>query len=237
MKGLKDKKVLITGATSGIGRAIAIRFAEEGAHVGINYHKGGDELTETDKLVHEAMQECLRSVDECGVTRILVQADVSKEDDVSRMFAEVIAKLGGIDVLINNAGIQIQGESDKIAIDDFDRVLGVNLRGAYLCALYHREQAGSHRQRLQRAPDHPQAILRQLLDQQGRHAEPDADAGARIRGQENPCERHRAGGDGDADQQGLGHRPEEACRGRAAHPDGTRGDRRGDGGGDGLSCL
>jgi glucose 1-dehydrogenase len=134
VQGLKDKRVLVTGATSGIGRAIAIRFAEEGAHVGINYHKGGDELTETDKLVHEAMEECLRRVDQCGVTRVLVQADVSQEDDVSHMFAEVIDKLGGIDVLINNAGIQIQGESDKIAIDGFDRVLGVNLRGAYLCA-------------------------------------------------------------------------------------------------------
>jgi glucose 1-dehydrogenase len=134
MKGLKDKKILVTGATSGIGQAIAIRFAEEGAHVGINYHKGGEELTETDELVHKAMQECLQRVDQCGVTRILVQADVSKEDDVSRMFAEVIDKLGGIDVLVNNAGIQISGDSDKIAIDGFDRVLGVNLRGAYLCA-------------------------------------------------------------------------------------------------------
>jgi glucose 1-dehydrogenase len=134
MKGLKDKKILVTGATSGIGQAIAIRFAEEGAHVGINYHKGGEELTETDELVHKAMQECLQRVDSCGVTRVLVQADISKDDDVSRMFAEVIDKLGGIDVLINNAGIQISGNSDKIAIDGFDRVLGVNLRGAYLCA-------------------------------------------------------------------------------------------------------
>jgi glucose 1-dehydrogenase len=134
VKGLKDKKVLVTGATSGIGQAIAIRFAEEGAHLGINYHKGGEELRETDELVHKAMEECMQRVAECGVERVLVQADVSKEDDVARMFAEVIDKLGGIDVLINNAGIQISGDSDKIAIDGFDRVLGVNLRGAYLCA-------------------------------------------------------------------------------------------------------
>jgi glucose 1-dehydrogenase len=134
MRGLKDKKVLVTGATSGIGQAIAVRFAEEGAHVGINYHKGGDELTQTDEMMQKAMQECLQRVDSCGVTRVLVQADISKDDDVSRMFAEVIDKLGGIDVLINNAGIQISGDSDKIAIDGFDRVLGVNLRGAYLCA-------------------------------------------------------------------------------------------------------
>lgn len=77
----------MTGATTGIGQAIAIRFAEEGAHVGINHHKGGEELTETDELVHKAMQEYLQRVDKCGVTRALVQADVSKEDAVSRMFA------------------------------------------------------------------------------------------------------------------------------------------------------
>ena len=134
MKGLKDKKVLVTGATSGIGQAIAIRFAAEGAHIGINYHSTGEKVAETNTLVREMIEECAQHVAEYGVDYVLVQGDVSNEDDVVRIFAQVIDELGGVDVLINNAGIQIPGASDKVKIDAFDRVLGVNLRGAYLCA-------------------------------------------------------------------------------------------------------
>lgn len=134
MKGLQGKKVLVTGGTSGIGQAIAVRFAEEGAHVGVNYHTGGAKMTETDALVHKAVQECLEHMAQCGVDYVLVQADVAKEEDVVQMFSEVIDKLGGVDVLVNNAGIQVSGASDEIEMDSFDRVLGINLRGAYLCA-------------------------------------------------------------------------------------------------------
>jgi glucose 1-dehydrogenase len=125
---------LVTGATSGIGQAIAIRFAAEGAHVGVNYHSTGEKVAETDALVHDAIKECAQRVAEYGVDYVLVQGDVSSKEDVNRIFARVIDELGGVDVLINNAGIQIQGASDKVEMDAFDRVLGVNLRGAYLCA-------------------------------------------------------------------------------------------------------
>jgi len=134
VNGLKDKRVLVTGATSGIGQAIAIRFAAEGAHVGINYHSTGTKVTETDTLVHKAIQECTQHVAQYGVDYVLVQGDVSNEEDVTQLFARVIDELGGVDVLVNNAGIQIRAASDEVEMDTFDRVLGVNLRGAYLCA-------------------------------------------------------------------------------------------------------
>jgi glucose 1-dehydrogenase len=69
-----------------------------------------------------------------GVRDVLVQADVSKEDDVVRMVGEAIRELGGIDVLVNNAGIQISRPSHELSAEDFDKVLAVNLRGSFLCA-------------------------------------------------------------------------------------------------------
>ena len=130
MKGLKEKNVLITGGSSGIGQTIAIKFAQEGSNVSINYRKSLDEAKETENLVK---QTCSK-IHDCGVKDLLVQADVSIENDVSRMFKTVITAFGSIDILINNAGIQIAGEAHQIPIKDFDKVILVNLRGAYLCA-------------------------------------------------------------------------------------------------------
>ena len=130
MRGLKGKNVLVTGGTSGIGQAIAVRFAEYGANVAINYLTTPDEATETGDKVHA----CLKQVQQQGVRDVLVQGDVSKEDDVVRMFEDAVDQLGGIDVLINNAGIQISKPSHELSAADFDKVLGVNLRGSFLCA-------------------------------------------------------------------------------------------------------
>lgn len=127
MRRLEGKNALITGSSSGIGQAIAIRFAEEGANVAINYRSGAEQAEVTRKLVREARKG--------GQGKdLVVQADVSKEDDVKRMFAEVVAEFGGLDVLVNNAGIQKPCPSHEIDAADFDRVLGVNLRGPFLCA-------------------------------------------------------------------------------------------------------
>jgi glucose 1-dehydrogenase len=134
MKGLRDKNVIVTGGTSGIGQAIAVRFAAEGAHVAINYLRTPEEAEETDEQVHEALERCVNDVKTHGVNHILVQADVSKEEDVIEMVAETIEKLGGVDILINNAGIQVPGNSHEIDIESFDNVLTVNVRGAYLAA-------------------------------------------------------------------------------------------------------
>jgi glucose 1-dehydrogenase len=130
MKGLKGKNVLVTGGTSGIGQAIAVRFAEEGANVAINYRSKPEEAKETDDQV----QVCLKKVKQMGVKDVLVQGDVSKEDDVVRMVNETVEKLGGLDILVNNAGIQISKPTEELSSADFDKVLNVNLRGAFLCA-------------------------------------------------------------------------------------------------------
>jgi glucose 1-dehydrogenase len=130
MKGLKGKNVLVTGGSSGIGQAIAIRFAQEGANVAINYRKSREEAEKTHELIHA----CLGQMEEYGVKHLLVQADVSQEADVDRMFQETIGGLGGLDILINNAGFQISGDSHEISVESFDRVLATNLRGAFMSA-------------------------------------------------------------------------------------------------------
>lgn len=130
MKGLKAKNVLVTGASSGIGQAIAVRFATEGANVAINYRKSPEDAKETEEMVDNACGQ----IKGCGVKSLLVQADVSKEEDVVRMINSVVSEFGSLDILINNAGIQIAGAAHEIKIADFDRVIAVNLRGAYLCA-------------------------------------------------------------------------------------------------------
>ena len=131
MPGLKGKNVLVTGGSSGIGQAIAVRFAEHGANVAINYlrhaRRGG---RDTEEQVHA----CVRKVQQHGVRDVLVQGDVSYEDDVVRMVGEAAERLGGLDILVNNAGIQISRPSDELASADFDKVLAVNLRGSFLCA-------------------------------------------------------------------------------------------------------
>jgi glucose 1-dehydrogenase len=130
MRGVRGKNVLVTGGTSGIGQAIAVRFAEHGANVAINYLRHPEEASETEGQVHA----CVARVRQEGVRDVLVGADVSKEDEVTRMFADTIDQLGGIDVLVNNAGIQISRPSHELSAADFNKVIDVNLRGSFLCA-------------------------------------------------------------------------------------------------------
>jgi glucose 1-dehydrogenase len=99
MERLQRKNVLITGASSGIGQAIAVRFAAEGANIAINYRSGAEQAEAT-----RAMAKAARSN---GAGReLVVQADVSNEEQVKKMFATTIEAFGGLDVLVNNAGIQ-----------------------------------------------------------------------------------------------------------------------------------
>lgn len=130
LRGLKDKNVLVTGGSSGIGQAIAVRFAEHGANVAINYLRRPEEAQGTEDQVHA----CVAKVHQEGVRDVLVQGDVSQEADVIRMVSAAVDGLGGVDVLINNAGIQISRPTEELSSDDFDKVLAVNLRGAFLCA-------------------------------------------------------------------------------------------------------
>ncbi len=134
MQGLKGKNVLITGATSGIGQSIAVYFAAQGANVAINYLRDEASTTMTDELIHEAVDASHVEMHQHGVNHITVRADVSKEEQVNQMVAETIEKLGGLDIVINNAGIQIPSDSEKAAIKDIEAVIHVNLLGAFMVA-------------------------------------------------------------------------------------------------------
>ena len=130
MPKLEGKNALITGASTGIGQAVAIRFGQEGANVAINYRSHEEEAQETEVLVHQACMAVRKS----GCKDLIVKADVSNEEQVQEMFAKVIAEFGHIDILINNAGIQKPCPSHEMEMADFDRVVSINLRGAWLCA-------------------------------------------------------------------------------------------------------
>jgi glucose 1-dehydrogenase len=126
MQGLKGKTVLITGASSGIGRGVAVRFAHEGCAVAINYRSAA-ELDDAKGTIAEAMTSSP------GARMILVEGDISDEAQVEKMFADVTQQLGRLDVLINNAGIQKPSPSHELSLEDFNRVLSVNLTGTFLC--------------------------------------------------------------------------------------------------------
>ncbi len=129
MPKLSGKNVLITGASSGIGEAIAIRFAEEGAHVAINYHSGKDRADAVKAKAEQAARKAGQKI-----KAITIGADIADEGQIKKMFQDALREFGSLDVLINNSGIQKATPSDQYDTADFDRILNVNLRGAFLCA-------------------------------------------------------------------------------------------------------
>jgi glucose 1-dehydrogenase len=126
MGRLEGRNALITGASSGIGQAIAILFAREGANVAINYYSGADQAGVTAEMARQARTGPGRE--------IIVQADVADEHQVQSMFRQTLDAFGRLDILVNNSGIQKAAPSHEVSMSDFDRVLGVNLRGAFMCA-------------------------------------------------------------------------------------------------------
>jgi len=134
MKGLTGKTAVVTGGSSGIGQAIAIRLGQEGVDVAINYVGRPEGAEETREVIEHGVDICMKQMAESGTHPILVEADVSREDEVAAMFDRVLSTYGKVDILINNAGIQIAEDTDKLPVADFDKVLAVNLRGAFLCA-------------------------------------------------------------------------------------------------------
>jgi 3-oxoacyl-[acyl-carrier protein] reductase len=134
---LDEKTALITGGSRGIGSAIAVGFAREGADVAINYHADSDAAAAT------ADEALAAAPDEIDVTT--VQADVADEAAVDDLFETVQARLDEPDVLVNNAGVLSHARVSDLDVDEWDRVLATNLRGTFLCtrrALHDMEPAG-----------------------------------------------------------------------------------------------
>ena len=119
---LDGKVALVTGASRGIGRAVALKLAGEGAKVAINY-AGNTAKAEEVKAQIEAM----------GGTAILVQADVADSIAVEEMVKKVAGELGSIDILVNNAGITRDGLLMRMKDEDFDAVINTNLKGVFYC--------------------------------------------------------------------------------------------------------
>jgi glucose 1-dehydrogenase len=127
---LAGKFALITGASSGIGRGCAVRFAQEGAHIAIHYGRSKAGAEETAKQVAAAQAEAGTPDPKC----IILQADLAEETQILAMYKSLWEQWDRLDILINNAGLQIQHSSHECPTDDFDKVINVNLRGAYLCS-------------------------------------------------------------------------------------------------------
>src|SRR4051812_27445466 len=134
MKGLEGRTAIVTGGSSGIGQAIAIRLGEERVNVAVNYVGPMEGAVETKEAVERGVDICMQQLQAAGAKAILVEADVSDETAVEQMFKTVASELGPVDFLVNNAGIQVAQESHELDVTAFDRVLAVNLRGAFLCA-------------------------------------------------------------------------------------------------------
>src|SRR5207248_1574201 len=116
---LDGMKALVTGATSGIGRATALRFAVEGARVALVARSA------------EGLKEVAGEIKSRGGEAVEIRADVMIEDDASRAIAEAVETLGGLDVLVNAAGIISNGTVENTTLADWDAMMNVNLRSVF----------------------------------------------------------------------------------------------------------
>ncbi len=120
---LKDKKAVVTGAGRGIGRAVAIGFARDGADVLINYHSNDT-----------AANEVVDIIQKMGRKAVAVKADVSDFNDAKAMVDTAVSELGGVDILVNNAGMSIPAMFLDMPEEKWDRVINIHLKGAFNCS-------------------------------------------------------------------------------------------------------
>jgi len=120
---LSGQTAVVTGASSGIGKACALALGEAGANVVVNYHKDSAEADEVVKAIRDM-----------GSLAIAVKADVSKEEDVIEMFKKTYAEFDTVDILINNAGLQQDAPFEEMTLKQWQTVIDVNLTGQFLCA-------------------------------------------------------------------------------------------------------
>ncbi|HEX8707087.1 MAG TPA: SDR family oxidoreductase [Pyrinomonadaceae bacterium] len=120
---LEGRRALVTGANSGIGQAIALRLAHEGASVAVNY------------VAHpEAADEVVKEIAGLGSKGIAVRADISNEQEVDAMFAQTTSELGGLDILVNNAAVEMRYPFLEMPLAAWRKVIEVDLTGAFICA-------------------------------------------------------------------------------------------------------
>jgi glucose 1-dehydrogenase len=136
---LKGKNALVTGSSRGIGRGIAIRFAQEGANVAINYVGSV-----------QAAEDTLEAVTAHGVRGVILPADVGSVVDVQRLIAAASAALGPLDILVNNAGVEKHAPFWDVSEQDYDKVIDVNLKGTFFAtqAMVRHLRAGGRRGRI-----------------------------------------------------------------------------------------
>ncbi len=123
MSNLLKKTVLITGASRGIGAAIAERLACPDLNIVVNYNLNKSRAD-------EVVEKCTKK----GANAVAIKADVSSIDEVTAMFQRIDERFGGVDILINNAGISVYGMIQDITIDDWTKVYGVNVNGMFFCS-------------------------------------------------------------------------------------------------------
>ena len=123
VKPLKNQKALVTGANSGIGEACALALGAAGAAVAVNYVSRPEDAERVAQQIRQGDGEA-----------IALQADVSREEQVAAMFAELLTTFGTIDILVNNAGLQRDSPFHKMTLEQWNTVMGVNLTGQFLCA-------------------------------------------------------------------------------------------------------
>lgn len=132
---LEGKNALVTGSDQGIGQAIAIRLAEEGANVAINYRKN-----------HDGAEETRAKIEALGRHSVSIQADLGQVSETARLVAEAVAGLGSLDILVNNAGMERNASFWDVTEADYRAVIDVNLTGPFFTTqafVRHRQKAGS----------------------------------------------------------------------------------------------
>ena len=122
-KLLKGQKALVTGANSGIGKAVAIALGQAGADVVVNYVRDDG-----------SANEVVQAISMAGSRALAIQADVSQEPQVQAMFAQMLKNFGTLDILVNNAGLQKDAALEEMTLAQWNTVIGVNLTGQFLCA-------------------------------------------------------------------------------------------------------
>jgi 3-oxoacyl-[acyl-carrier protein] reductase len=134
MNKLEGKIALITGGSRGIGAAIAKRLAADGANVAVTYTKGAD-----------AAASVVKEIERAGRKAIAIQADAADAEAVKAAVEKTVATLGGLDVLVNNAGTAIPKKFEETTLEEMDRMIDINIRGAFVAtqaALKHMKDGG-----------------------------------------------------------------------------------------------